>query len=129
MPLGTGNDLARVLGWGSSCDDDTNLATLLERYEKSSLKFLDRWSLMVFEKTMGLRTPKLSISQPGPDPMLLQYQNSAMCHLQSIIETDDFDVMITSVRILCEAVNDFISRVTENNREDEQLSIKCDLLR
>lgn len=82
LPLGTGNDLARVCGWGSSCDDDQNLATLLERYEKSSLKFLDRWSLMVFERTVGLRTPKMSISHPGPDPMLLQYQNTAMCQLQ-----------------------------------------------
>lgn len=37
---------------------------------------------MVFERTVGLRTPKMSISHPGPDPMLLQYQNTAMCQLQ-----------------------------------------------
>lgn len=77
-----GNDLARVLGWGSSCDDETNLAQMLERYERASMKFLDRWSLMAYERTTGLRTPKMSISQPGPDCLLLQFQNTAMCQLQ-----------------------------------------------
>ena len=40
--MGTGNDLARVIGWGSVCDDDAHLPQLLERYEKASVKMLDR---------------------------------------------------------------------------------------
>ena len=48
---------------------------------------------------------------------------------QSIIDTDDFQVVIASVRILCETVNEFLTRVTEQYRDDEQLIIKCDILR
>lgn len=50
-------------------------------------------------------------------------------NIQSIIETDDFQAVIASVRILCETINDFIGRVTETHRDDEQLLIKCDILR
>uniref|UniRef100_A0A8C3HIH6 diacylglycerol kinase (ATP) n=1 Tax=Chrysemys picta bellii TaxID=8478 RepID=A0A8C3HIH6_CHRPI len=49
LPLGTGNDLARVLGWGGSCDDDTQLPQILEKLERASTKMLDRWSIMSYE--------------------------------------------------------------------------------
>uniref|UniRef100_A0A669CP17 Diacylglycerol kinase n=1 Tax=Oreochromis niloticus TaxID=8128 RepID=A0A669CP17_ORENI len=34
LPLGTGNDLARVLGWGGLCDDDAQLLQILEKLER-----------------------------------------------------------------------------------------------
>jgi diacylglycerol kinase (ATP) len=129
LPLGTGNDLARVLGWGSRCDDDAHLPTLLDRYEKASTKMLDRWSVMVFERDIGLRTPKMSMSQPGPDPILSQFEDSVIWHLQSIIETDDLVVVLSSTKILCETVSDFLARICENPNFDGNLSIKCDILR
>lgn len=49
LPLGTGNDLSQVLGWGDVFNDDTKVPTLLERYACAKTKMLDRWSIMVYE--------------------------------------------------------------------------------
>lgn len=46
LPLGTGNDIARVLGWGPSFDDDEDaLSDFIDSVEKSKVKLLDRWSI------------------------------------------------------------------------------------
>ncbi|KAG7251406.1 hypothetical protein CRUP_013476, partial [Coryphaenoides rupestris] len=49
LPLGTGNDLARVLGWGGLCDDDAQLLQILEKLERATTKMLDRWSVLTYE--------------------------------------------------------------------------------
>lgn len=40
--MGTGNDLARVLGWGAAFDDDTQLPHVIDRMEHAQIKMLDR---------------------------------------------------------------------------------------
>ncbi|XP_017144910.1 diacylglycerol kinase eta isoform X7 [Drosophila miranda] len=129
MPLGTGNDLARVLGWGSSCDDDTHLPQILERYESASTKMLDRWSIMVFEKAIAVpKIPKMSITTEQ-EAMLTGMVTSANHHLRFIVETNDTQTLITSTRNLCDTVDDLVGRISEHHKEDEQLSVKCDILK
>ncbi|XP_049887709.1 diacylglycerol kinase eta [Pectinophora gossypiella] len=79
LPLGTGNDLARVLGWGASCDDAANLQLLIERYEKASTKMLDRWSIMTFERS-------LSAPPPPPVPPDLLEETTLLRNLQDIMQ-------------------------------------------
>ncbi|XP_032960323.1 diacylglycerol kinase eta isoform X3 [Rhinolophus ferrumequinum] len=64
LPLGTGNDLARVLGWGGSYDDDTQLPQILEKLERASTKMLDRWSIMTYELKLP---PKASLLPEPPE--------------------------------------------------------------
>lgn len=45
VPLGTGNDMARVLGWGAQCHDEEKIPTILSEMEQSSFKLMDRWSI------------------------------------------------------------------------------------
>ncbi|XP_068156748.1 diacylglycerol kinase eta isoform X4 [Drosophila tropicalis] len=129
MPLGTGNDLARVLGWGSSCDDDTHLPQILERYESASTKMLDRWSIMVFEKAIAVpKIPKMSITTEQ-EALLTGMVTSANHHLRFIVETNDTQTLIASTRSLCDTVDDLVARISEHHKEDEQLAMKCDILK
>ena len=132
LPLGTGNDLARVLGWGSSCDDDTHLPQLLEKYEKAGTKILDRWSIMIFERTIAM--PKLSLVPGQSDGQLhsqiTQYEDNLITHLQNILQSDETSVVLNSAKRLCETVKNFAAQVCESSlaKGDEQLGKKCDVL-
>lgn len=126
LPLGTGNDLARVLGWGASCDDDTHLPQLLERYEKASTKMLDRWSVMVFERPVA--QAKVSLANPT-DPYLLTVEDTVNWHLHALLEADDHRVVVSATKNICEVVQTLLARLNTSLSSDEQLEIKCDLLK
>ena len=67
LPLGTGNDLARVLGWGAALDDDNQLAKLLESFERATTKMLDRWSMMTYEIVSNSNTSSTSCMANSPN--------------------------------------------------------------
>ncbi|XP_058800451.1 diacylglycerol kinase epsilon isoform X2 [Phymastichus coffea] len=57
LPLGTGNDLSRVLGWGKEYDTYTDVCDTLQTIQASKTVNLDRWSLTIDNKKgLGLRS-------------------------------------------------------------------------
>ncbi|XP_075425733.1 diacylglycerol kinase delta isoform X2 [Ascaphus truei] len=136
LPLGTGNDLARVLGWGSACDDDAQLPQILEKLERAGTKMLDRWSIMVYETKLPAHIPDAG-TEPSEDcEQILCYEDSVAAHLSQILSSDQHSVVISSAKVLCETVKDFVARVgkayermTESCEESETMAGKCSLLR
>ncbi|XP_015258692.1 PREDICTED: diacylglycerol kinase delta isoform X1 [Cyprinodon variegatus] len=140
LPLGTGNDLARVLGWGSACDDDTQLPQILEKLERASTKMLDRWSIMVYETKFPRQHSASTVTEDCSDDsevqQILTYEDSVAAHLTKILTSDQHSVVISSAKVLCETVKDFVARVgkayeknTENSEESEAMAKKCGVLK
>uniref|UniRef100_A0AAY4CPH6 Diacylglycerol kinase n=1 Tax=Denticeps clupeoides TaxID=299321 RepID=A0AAY4CPH6_9TELE len=133
LPLGTGNDLARVLGWGGLCDDDAQLLQILEKLERATTKMLDRWSVMTYEVATK-NTPKCSCFYSAQLQMT-QYADSVASHLTKILDSDKHSDVISSAKFLCGTVNDFVSevgkayeRAAENREEADAMAKKCALL-
>ncbi|MEQ2309567.1 hypothetical protein AMECASPLE_000274 [Ameca splendens] len=139
LPLGTGNDLARVLGWGGLCDDDAQLLQILEKLERATTKMLDRWSVMTYElPPTNKQTPTVKEDNSHDSPLqvhITQYADSVACHLAKILDSDKHSDVISSAKFLCGTVNDFVAevgkayeRATENKEEADAMAKKCALL-
>ncbi|XP_075307311.1 diacylglycerol kinase delta isoform X2 [Odontesthes bonariensis] len=139
LPLGTGNDLARVLGWGGLCDDDAQLLQILEKLERATTKMLDRWSVMTYEvPTTNKHTPIVKEDDCLDSPLqvhITQYADSVASHLAKILDSDNHSDVISSAKFLCGTVNDFVAevgkayeRATENKEEADAMAKKCTLL-
>uniref|UniRef100_A0AAY4CNC7 diacylglycerol kinase (ATP) n=1 Tax=Denticeps clupeoides TaxID=299321 RepID=A0AAY4CNC7_9TELE len=123
LPLGTGNDLARVLGWGGLCDDDAQLLQILEKLERATTKMLDRWSVMTYE-----------VATKNTPVIMTQYADSVASHLTKILDSDKHSDVISSAKFLCGTVNDFVSevgkayeRAAENREEADAMAKKVNL--
>lgn len=60
---------------------------------------------------------------------MLTQNLSLSLSLQSIVENDDFHVVLASTSTLSETVNEFISRIMESNHDDDNLVLKCNALK
>ncbi|XP_071838981.1 diacylglycerol kinase delta-like isoform X3 [Apostichopus japonicus] len=158
LPLGTGNDLARVLGWGTTCDDDAILPAILEKLERASTKMLDRWSLWTQETPLATlsadsvgspeaspqHNPETSLTELGnPERVeelekvqeITEYENSVANHLTKILQCGESSEVISSAEVLCETVRDFVAKVgrsyedsSHSSTESQVMKEKCDIL-
>lgn len=119
LPLGTGNDLARVLGWGSTCYDTTNLIYFLEKYECATIKMLDRWSIS-------------TIVTPAPLPLAVEsvdgYESSVAKHLAVILHSGRDDQVLSSANVLCKTIRDLTTGVGDSAPENSELRARCSVL-
>ncbi|KAL4631692.1 diacylglycerol kinase delta-like isoform X8 [Arapaima gigas] len=136
LPLGTGNDLARVLGWGGLCDDDAQLLQILEKLERATTKMLDRWSVMTYEAPTKHCPLVVKEDETQDAPLqMTQYEDSVAAHLSKILDSDKHSDVISSAKFLCGTVNDFVlevgrayERAAENREEADAMAKKCTLL-
>uniref|UniRef100_A0A3P9HT81 Diacylglycerol kinase n=1 Tax=Oryzias latipes TaxID=8090 RepID=A0A3P9HT81_ORYLA len=137
LPLGTGNDLARVLGWGPSCDDDTQLPQILEKLERASTKMLDRWSIMTYEIKIPPKhhCPTMPEGADGCQFHISAYEDSVAALLTKILNSQRHSVAISSAKILCETVKEMVTKVgkayeerADNTEECDSMSVKCAIL-
>eukprot|EP00088_Acartia_fossae_P033864 TRINITY_DN34740_c0_g1_i2.p1 TRINITY_DN34740_c0_g1~~TRINITY_DN34740_c0_g1_i2.p1 ORF type:complete len:537 (+),score=42.44 TRINITY_DN34740_c0_g1_i2:89-1699(+) len=62
FPLGTGNDLARTLGYGSGSDSSENIIEFVSKLERGQPVKLDRWKVEVAPKRhLRIRLPKTTL--------------------------------------------------------------------
>uniref|UniRef100_A0ACB8FJ50 Uncharacterized protein n=1 Tax=Sphaerodactylus townsendi TaxID=933632 RepID=A0ACB8FJ50_9SAUR len=133
LPLGTGNDLARVLGWGGSCDDETQLPQVLEKLERASTKMLDRWSIMSYELKLISKQSILPVTleEESEECQISAYEDSVAAHLAKILDSDQHSVVISSAKILCETVKGFVAKIGKTcerateNTEADVTAVKC----
>ncbi|KAK6750545.1 hypothetical protein RB195_002488 [Necator americanus] len=97
LPLGTGNDLARVLGWGHAFYDDTHLPQLIRTFERAHTRMLDRWSVLSIE---------------GPQATAVrQYEETVTNKVRAVLEADEPGDIFRAVKSLCETVHCLMERI------------------
>ena len=73
LPLGTGNDLSRVLGWGPSFNDELDgVSDFIDAIEKSKVQHFDRWGIAVkSNEAPDQAAPSEPQASPIPDGVVL----------------------------------------------------------
>ena len=62
FPLGTGNDLARALGYGAGSDSSEEVTEVMSRLKRAKTVLLDRWKVEVVPKRhLRIRLPRTTI--------------------------------------------------------------------
>ncbi|KAM5291029.1 diacylglycerol kinase kappa [Glossophaga mutica] len=137
IPLGTGNDLARVLGWGAFWNKNKSPMNILNRVEQASVRILDRWSVMIREtpRQTPLLRGQVEMDIPTFEAAAIQHLESAVTELNKILKAKYTTEVIIATRFLCSAVEDFVvdivkawSQIKQNNAAIESMILKSDIM-
>ncbi|XP_060039556.1 diacylglycerol kinase kappa [Erinaceus europaeus] len=137
IPLGTGNDLARVLGWGAFWNRNKSPLNILNRVEQARVRILDRWSVMIREtpRQTPLLRGEVEMDVPRFEAAAIQHIESATIELNKILKAKYPTEMIIATRFLCLAVDDFVadivkawSQIKQNNTTIESVILKSDIM-
>ncbi|XP_041910242.1 diacylglycerol kinase kappa [Arvicola amphibius] len=137
IPLGTGNDLARVLGWGSFWDKNKSLLDILSRVEQANVRSLDRWSVMIREnpKQFPLLKGQVKMDIPRFEAAAIHHLEDVNNELNKILKAQYPTEVVISSRFLCSTVEDFVTdivkawdQIKENNTAVESVILKSDLM-
>ncbi|EFO84181.1 hypothetical protein CRE_16288 [Caenorhabditis remanei] len=100
LPLGTGNDLARVLGWGHAFYDDTLLPQVVRTMERAHTKMLDRWSV-------------LAIEGPQADAVR-RYEELVIEKVRTFLDAEQSSDIIHAANQLCTTIRELVHNVSQN---------------
>ncbi|ULT97438.1 hypothetical protein L3Y34_005326 [Caenorhabditis briggsae] len=98
LPLGTGNDLARVLGWGHAFYDDTLLPQVVRTMERAHTKMLDRWSV-------------LAIEGPQADAVR-RYEELVIERVRCFLDAEQSQDIIHAAQQLCQTIRELVHNVS-----------------
>ncbi|KAL6092028.1 hypothetical protein STEG23_026831, partial [Scotinomys teguina] len=137
IPLGTGNDLSRVLGWGAFWNKNNSPLDILSRVEQAHVRILDRWSVMIREtpRQLPLLKGQVEMDIPRFEAAAIQHLETATTELNKILKAKCATEMIIAIRFLCSAVEDFVAdivkawrQIKQKNTAVESVILKSDLM-
>lgn len=81
---------------------------------------------MVFERPVA--QAKMSLANQT-DPYLLTVEDTVNWHLHALLEAEDFQVVVSATKNICEVVHTLLGRLNNSLSSDEQLQLKCEILK
>ncbi|VDO88502.1 unnamed protein product [Heligmosomoides polygyrus] len=126
LPLGTGNDLARVLGWGHAFYDDTQLPQLIRTFERAHTRMLDRWSVLAIEGPQAIAvrqyeetiTKKVRAVMDAEDPGDV-FRALQICPTRDLRSNFRCSTLLQKLDVLMQSLSSEEERVEESGFEPE----------